>query len=180
MTDSLTRTPEVSHHREWVPSPVLGEPPARSEAAPNSPSVATAIGPVGTTNSTFEALPGIPAAPLDIVLTARREECSSWGTWFSEAEVGFDPRTHDRHPTPASLVRPAASHASQTRAQEVVITEAGSLEYSRKWLLRRHISGAPGWLGRLRAQLLTSARVVVSRFVSSSPASGCADGAEPA
>ena len=34
------------------------------------------------------------------------------------------------------------------------------------------VCGAPGWLSRLRVQLLLSAQIVISQCVSSSPASG--------
>ena len=43
--------------------------------------------------------------------------------------------------------------------------------------------GAPGWLSRLSVQLLVSAQVMISRFMSSSPVSGSvliAQGLEPA
>ena len=41
-------------------------------------------------------------------------------------------------------------------------------------------TGVPGWLGRLGVRLLISAQVVISRFVGSSPASGCAHSTQPA
>lgn len=63
------------------------------------------------------------------------------GRNLAQGERGFPKQRWDLNPgpadvyTPASLAPPTASHSSQTRAQEAVVAEAGSLEHSRKWLL---------------------------------------------
>lgn len=72
MTESLTHTPEISHHREWAPFPVLRELPTCADVAGGSkqPFSGHWRGP-----GRRDEQPVIPAAPqemsvLVVVLTA--------------------------------------------------------------------------------------------------------------
>lgn len=101
MTDSLTHTPEISHHREWAPFPVLGELITCADVAGGSkqPSAATGMALVVMTNNMSSPLH--PMRRVFLLLSSQPD-----GKNPAQRECGFLKQRWDSNSGPTDIYTP--------------------------------------------------------------------------